>query len=318
MEPIREYISKDDLEKAFEQGVRDRYIDQKFLYTDEEGANNYYVVANKNNASLVANLSSDNYFDSLKTHISLNQKIALISLGCGNASIEKLSVQKLVEEGYCITYIGIDISKPMLHMAQKNLSDIDIEKHFIETDFFDESFKQEIVALTTECDVRVFAFVGGTLGNVNQTNIADTLYNLVSEKDILWIDVLIRPDTSLESNMKLFNRYASFLNNSDRQNFYFHPMALIGVPLSSGKINLVTIHEKTVGTLLFRFYFKFEQKVVIDLHGERVHFLPNEEIKLQNIRAYHPETLINFFKEHEFQFVDMQITNNIGKFIFRK
>lgn len=319
MSPIREYISKEELEKAFEQGVRDRYIDQKFLYIDKEGADNYYNAAKKDREpSSSVNLSSEDYFNFLKDHIHIGQKIALISLGCGNASLEKLSIKKLVEEGYDIMYVGIDISKPMLHLAQENLAEIDIEKHFIETDFFSESFKEEIVYLTEGCNTRIFAFIGGTLGNVNQTNIADTLYNLLSKEDVLWIDVRIRPDTSLESNMLLFNRYASFLDNPNQVRFIFHPMSMINVPLSSGKINLVTIHEKTVGALLFRFYFKFDQKVIINLHGERIHFLPDEEIKLQNIRVYHPETLISFFKEHEFRFVDMQIKNGRGEFIFRK
>jgi hypothetical protein len=52
--------------------------------------------------------------------------------------------------------------------------------------------------------------------------------------------------------------------------------------------------------------------------GEKTHLLPNEEIELINTRAYHPETLVNFFKEHDFKLIGKKLKGNEGQFMFRK
>ena len=312
------HISKEDLEKEFYRNVQDRHIDQKFSYLDKDSVEEYYQTTCQHTGKKRINATENSYYTVLKKHVERKNKIALISLGCGNAGIEKHAIEKLLKEGYNIMYVGVDTSLEMLKLAEKNLSDVEIDKIFLHMDMVDVSFKNEIDKITKGCGKKIFGFLGGTLGNVNQTNIADSMYNTLEEGDLLWIDVRIQPNPTMEENMKLFGHYTKYLDDGTEVR-WFSPLKNIGVPFNAGKMNLKMIQEQSVGALLFVFYFTFNKKIIVKIGGKKIHFLPNEEIKLQNIRVYHPETLIKFFKEHEFKFINMvRRINKGGQFIFKR
>ncbi|MCK5591935.1 MAG: L-histidine N(alpha)-methyltransferase [Candidatus Pacebacteria bacterium] len=312
------YISDSGLEKEFAKDVRMRNVDQKFFYIGSLNAEYYYNTANKNKSHLNLKFSDKECFDFLKKQVNTREKNVLISLGCGNAGPEKGTLREIAKNNFNFDYVGVDISTPMLNMAQENLKNIKIKKNFIQADFSEESFILGIADLTKDYDKKIVVFGGGTLGNVNQTNIADILYNLLSDDDILLIEVLTRPNLSLESDMKIFNRYAEYIEDEDVINFFFLPLKKIGIPFSSGKIILKTVIEKSVGALLFSFYFKLKEKVVITLRGEKIHLLPDEEIKLPSIRVYQSDTLIKFFEEHDFTLIDRQAKCGLEQIMFKK
>jgi hypothetical protein len=247
-----------------------------------------------------------------------DEKVAIVSLGCGNSERERGVLKKLHDNGYDFIYIGVDISKPMLKMAEKALKNLDVEKQFVIGDVANENFKDNITQLIKDYPKKIFAFLGGTLGNVNQTNIADVLYDTLSKGDTLWLEVVVRSDVSMETDMRMFNRYASYLGNKEIMNFYFHPLAKIGVPMSAGRIILKSFQEKSVGALHFTYSFNIKKKVVVTYKGETLHLLPGEEIELQNNRVYHPETLIKFFSEHDFTLIDKCIGEIWGQMMFQK
>ena len=315
MKSFTSLTTEAELKKKFARDVRDRNIDQKFLYINRQGLKYYYDAVEQDKQG--NHPSQKEYFESLKRNIKKDEKIAVVSLGCGNASTEKYALEHLHKNGYDIIYVGVDISHGMVQEAERNLKKIEIEKYFVVTDILTERFKEEIMQITNNCDHKFFSFIGGTLGNVNQTNIADTLCNLLSTDDIILIDVRIRINTTLEDDLKIFNRYSQFLDNNYTP-FIFHPLENIGVPKRSGNLKLKMEKENSVGALLFIFYFQFSEKVIIQLEGEYVHFLPDEEIKLLTIRAYHPKTLKSFFQEHKFHFIDSTINNNRGQFVFKR
>lgn len=319
MSKIVSYIKDNELEKKFTHSVRERSIEQKFLYTDPESAHDYYKMLEekKKRMGSVSTTLEDDYA-LLKKVISKDESFELVSLGCGNAVREYGVLKKLSEEGYTFTYIGVDISKPMLEMAKETLKDIDVSKEFVVSDIANETFKDELGRLTSSRSKKVFAFLGGTLGNVNQTNIADVIYDTLSKGDMLWLEVAIRPDTSMETDMKIFNRYAQYLENDNITSFYFHPLSRIKLPRSSGKIILKSSKESSVGALLFAYYFRIEKKTVITHNNETIHMLPGEEIKLQSNRVYHPETLTKFFIEHEFNLIDKHTGTVWGQILLKK
>lgn len=314
--------SKEDLQSEFSKNIRKRSLEQKFFYTKAEDIKNYYKYINslksKKTDLATTILSQEDYYNFLKKQLNKRWNISLISLGCGNAEIEKYALSKLTNEGYKICYTGVDVSSEMIKIAKQNLKDININKKFICVDITSDLFRSEIGKLSKNCQLKIFSFLGSTLGNVNQTDIADTLFNILSKNDLLWLDVPIRPDLSNESDLKIFKRYMSRLSDKNVTPFYFCPLKNINVPFSSGKLGLRMTREESVGSLLFRFYFTFEKKVVIEYNNEKIHFLPTEEIQLINIRTYHPKTLIHFFKEHEFKLADSLIVGNKAQFMFKK
>ena len=312
------YISETDQKKEFYHNVQNRHIDQKFLYLDKSSVEVYYKTTHKHISKKSTDISDKSCYTTLKKYIQKDIRTAIISLGCGNSGIEKQAIKQLVEEGYKIMYVGVDTSQEMLDLAEKNLSDIKTDKIFLHIDMVDGDFKEEITEVTKHCGKNIFGFLGGTLGNVNQTHIADSMYNTLGKGDLLWIGVKIQPNPTMEENMKLFNYYAKYLSDGTEK-MWFKPLEEIGVPFSAGRMNIKMTHEHSVGALLFIFYFTFDKKVIVDMDGKKIHFLPNEEVQLQNIRAYHPETLIQFFEEHEFKFLDMIDRKNDRKqFVFKK
>jgi hypothetical protein len=317
MNKIISYISDTELENEFYRDVRDRYIDQKFLYQGEDSVDGYYNLEHEHVEEVEGGSDYSEYTKVIEKLLVKNTRSAFISLGCGNASIEKNALKQALSNGYSITYVGVDTSLGMLEEAKKNLEDLPIDKVFLQIDMIDDRFKEKIAAATQECDNRIFAFIGGTLANVNQTNIADSMYNILEKNDYLWVDVRIRPDTNMETNMKIFNRYERYVYDGTER-WWFIPLEKIGVPFTSGKMNMKMVYEHSVGALHFMFYFTFTEKVVVHVDGNTIHFLPNEEVKLQTIRVYHPETLKNFFKEHEFNLVLQEIDGEDGQFIFKK
>ncbi|HRU89926.1 MAG TPA: hypothetical protein P5094_01185 [Patescibacteria group bacterium] len=84
---------------------------------------------------------------------------------------------------------------------------------------------------------------------------------------------------------------------------YEHSAKLVPVDFSLPKYS--------VGAILFNFFFLFNKKVVIKARNEVIHFLSEKRLNLLNIRAYYPDTLNNFFKEHGFQLVQSKVDQNI-------
>jgi hypothetical protein len=313
------HISDTELNQELVHDIRERYIEQKLLYIDREGAERYYELHHKNKSGLQNQFSDNDYYEFLSKNLPQERvKTAVVSLGCGNAERERGTIEKLIANGYEVIYIGIDASTHMLNMAEEQLAHIDIEKYYVKTDITSKDFKDEVIKLTKDCDMRIFTFLGGTIGNVNQTNIADVLYDLLNDQDILWLDTVIRADLSMERNLRIFNRYSSYINDEKIMEYFFHPLAHVGVPYESGQMHLKTQEETSVGALMFTFYFHINKKTVLNIKGETIHLLPNEEIKLINIRVYHPETLISFFAGHEFKLKDFMKKENKAQYIFKK
>ena len=317
MNKVLKLVSEEELKSEFAQDVRQRYIEQRFLYVVPCGAKKYYQAHDiKPGQEVVENPATEYYYHFLINHITKNEKIAFVSLGCGNSFAEKIALKKLSKEKYNVAYIGVDIAEPMLEMAEKNLEEIDIEKRFIQADILTDHFRDTIRETTSDCSKRIYAFFGGTIGNVNQTDIADTMYNIMLPEDLLWIDVRIRAEKTMESELKFFNRYTEFLTNHQSK-FIFNPLNQIGVPIESGSLNLRTENEESVGALMFNFYFRFDTKVVVELNNSTVHFLPNEEVLLHTIRVYHPDTFAKFFNGHELDLVALEVRDGRGQFLFR-
>jgi len=319
MSPYISTVNEDDLARDFTQHVKNRYIDQKFLYLEDEAAETYYILSGRHLDAMEDEATEmDDYYEILSSLIHEHGVDCLISLGCGDASIEKSALARLAKDPkQSVQYIGVDISRSMIRMAEKNLKDIDIDKRYLHSDITKDVFVSKLRELTKGCKKRVYALFGGTLANLNQTNIADTLYNILEDGDMLWLDVRVRPDLSLEENMKLFKWYTDYLTDETGP-FMFSPLARMGVPKDAGRLTLKMHNESSVGALLFKFHFQFDKKAVVDLNGEKIHFLPGETIKLLAVRAYHPDTLISFFEEHDFKLVQKNIQEADGQIIFSR
>ncbi len=315
MSPINSLVSDLELHKELVDCLKNRSLEQKFLYLND-GATVYYQASIRTSDDF----SEGQYYELFTSQFNKKRRVALVSLGCGNAAAEHNILQRLQKDGYNFTYFGVDSSRQMLDLAVKNLSDLECERQFLCADIAEESFRDEISQLTNNFDCRMFLFFGGTIGNVNQTNIIDSLYNILKKDDLLLVNVRVRQSLDNSEDLKVFNFYTGYLNSPQFRPFLLEPIIKLGIDPSYGDLVLEMVKEKSIGTLLMKFLFAVNKKIVIKVRDEAIHILPEEKIELLNIRVYHPSVMENFFKEHNFKLVKEIINNqsNIGFFIYKK
>ncbi len=319
MTPINSLVSDLELDKEMIDCLKNRSLEQKFLYLDD-GAKFYYQAYSKPTTPLPVDFSAEDYYDLVADQFKKKQHFALVSLGCGDASSEKIMLKRLKQEGYHFTYFGVDSSRQMLDLAVNNLAELKIDGQFLCADILSEDFRDEISQLTEKFDCRGFLFLGGTISNVNQTNIIDSLYSVLKKNDFLFLDIRIRNSLDNSEDLQLFNFYASYLTDKDMSQWLITPLRNAGVDSSCGALSLEMVKEKSIGAVLFKFFFLFNKKFVIRLRNEVIHFLPEERVELLHIRAYYPENLSAFFKEHDFKLVKSRTNKEIrdGFFVYQK
>jgi len=62
----------------------------------------------------------------------------------------------------------------------------------------------------------------------------------------------------------------------------------------------------------------FTKKTEIVVKSEHIVFLPEEELSLMSVYAYDKDSLISFFKEHNFKLIEKNIKHSRGMFLFEK
>lgn len=245
-----------------------------------------------------------------------SEKTAFISMGCGNASPEKETLQNLLgQDGYEVTYFGVDSSLSILEMAREELQDIDIQKHFICADFGTTRFKQEMARLTRDYDVRVYAFFGSTIGNLDPDYLADLITDLMHPGDYLHVDGIIRPGVSAKDDRNVYEQFMHHLNTS--QDFIAHPLLTFGIHPENGEFFLEMRPEKSLNSLLVAFKFRFKDKVHVEYRDNWMTFLPGSEIEIITARALNPEGLVLFFKERGFAPQKQDVKDDRGQFLFK-
>lgn len=101
----------------------------------------------------------------------------------------------------------------MIQVALQNHEDLNnVTSLFLTADFSSSDFRNYIHNKTKGYGQRIFMLFGNTLGNITQTRIVDTLYNVMQPGDYLWIDVAMRSGTDQASTVQdaqYFSRYAT-------------------------------------------------------------------------------------------------------------
>lgn len=319
MDYIYNLISDWDLTDDINNGLRNRWLEQKVLYL-QEWADLYYEDKNQDEIFWPNDFSIEELIDiGIKDNLwnVKGKNKAFISLWCGDSSIEKGIFRIVGDRFWKINYFGVDSSRSMLSMSIKNLLEFkSMDKKYVCADFSTNVFKRELTQMTSGYDGRVFAFLSNTFGNINPTNIVDILYNLLNKWERIWLDVRLRQWTKAKDDMDLFNMYNKYLKTKSK--IFFLPLKRYWVPFEHGKMILSTHNEDSLGAIRFDFSFLFTKKTKIMAKNEEIVVLPKEIIKIQQIYAYDPDLLIKFFQEHGFNLIKMNKKNYRGHFIFEK
>ncbi len=319
MKSFHSTITDQELDAEFKSNLEHRSLEQKFSYIKESAAA-YYNKKHLKSAYMSKpsqTLQFNDYLQFVKKTVSPSEKTVIIVLGCGNMN-QEIKILKKLGGKYNIDLIGVDSSKAMLDLARKTLKKNNIKQILMHSDFTKQEFRKSIEKMTKNYQKRIFSFTGGTLTNVNQTAIADSLYNLLNKKDILWVDTVLRKSLKKTDDIKNFNAIYSLTKNPARVNFWTLPLKRAGIPLDAGSLTMNTSEESSVGVMKFTISFKFKKLVKIKYKNEVIHFSKNDTIDLRHFRLYHAPTFIIFFKDHGFKLLDKHLAVKMGQFMFKK
>ncbi|MCS6982973.1 MAG: class I SAM-dependent methyltransferase [Candidatus Absconditabacterales bacterium] len=301
-------ISDNEKDMGILDGLKKRFIDQKFCYVDK-AADLYYSGIGKHDTlvkeeknKIVADALD--YMHLVTKNLKKDKKAAFISLGCGNGNPEKKTIVNLLEQGYDISYFGIDYSREMLDLAVQNYQNISCKKHFICADVGSQEFQSTILSLTDDYDIRIYAFLGFTFIALDQSYFIDSMYSLMKKGDFFLFDILIRKDDTKKTLISFFERYNNYLKNDDFVKFHEMPILYAGMDPQSGSFGFDYFQEKGTGAYIYRCFFQFNQKIIITFKGQRIIFLPGEKITMIHRRNYNREQFEYFIAEHEFRYVD--------------
>jgi uncharacterized SAM-dependent methyltransferase len=161
----------------FLENIQTRKIEQKFFYLGE-GAERYYSLSQKKDRAAHGYPTTEELVNFITPHLDPNKTIYFTSLGCGNSQVE-IDVVKQLQERYDVVFVAVDYSEEMLAQTEAALADTDISYQLLCADFSARSFREEIANRVSKDIQSVFTFFGGTFGNVSQTKMVDTLYNIM-------------------------------------------------------------------------------------------------------------------------------------------
>jgi hypothetical protein len=309
---ILNFIADQDPQDELFQNLKDKKINQKFIYFDS-GATGYYsnVLYQPAPEDFIKFATSQITGPLTETEKQVEQlpekKTAFISLGCGN-TFEEVKILKNCHSN--VTLFGIDSSAAMLELSAKNLTAFEFNNKLIQADFTTLEFRENLQKMLVSFARRIFYISGFTFCNFNP-EIVKLLYNLMQPGDILIFYVMTI--VNLKAYNEIFIADArDTLKNEAKINSYFGPLNKLKIPRNRGKFIMDAYEEQDIGSLCFQFSFKFSRKTKVIHKKETLKFLPGEKIIVQTIRVYDYETLRGFFAKSSFNFVDLEVHDNIN------
>jgi len=314
---IYNLISDAALSDEFSYCLRNRTLEQKFLYM-QKWATNYYDVVNTDEV-YYGSYPYELFVDFGSKYIfSKTKKMAIISLWCGNSDIESFIFEHLKNK-YHIDYYWVDSSKNMLQLSIERMKNINsVSKNFICADFSTNEFRRELSQLTINNDLKIFTFFSNTFGNINPNNIIDILYNLLKSGEKIWLDVRLRSGKSTKDNLKDFEKYYAYISNDEMTNLFFNPIEGLNINKNYWEFALKTSNIEPLEAINYQYSFVFNKKISITIKNETTTILPWEELQIVTIYTYDADGLINFFEGHNFKLIHKLIQNSRGQFLFEK
>lgn len=255
---------------------------------------------------------SQDYIESLVagyTHVNI------VDIGVGNCLPVRDLIQHFIDQGTLKRYIGIDISKDMLKIAENNLKnwfkgDVRFEGYVrdINYDRFNDLLVEDSFKDDDSSTLNIILFFGGTISNLREPNHAlSTIHESMGKDDILLFSK--RPDTSNS------RRYFDFIDNKkaaiEFQNFRGKTIVdLLGLDESHYDVEQYFDNEKM--TRLMRLRLKVALSIEFEFNQKRRTVELNKDDTLLLWRATHQSTIeiIQQFQENDFELLQLTKTRD--------
>jgi SAM-dependent methyltransferase len=302
MQDIIKLSREVDLEVDYlEQFKRTKKVPNNLFYTSE-GAESFYTYRGEDLHQI--SWKDEFEFFQRQEFWSNDASIAFLSLGCGNAEAEKKFLQTTHNICKSIDYYGIDSSSSMLDLAMDNLKYTTFKSTFILADFTSQELRDALKTYLQPYDVVIFAMIGGTFGNFNQSFIVNELEHLISSGSYLYLDVVPQYESE-DANAKLRDRFSHLPMNLAL--FFKQLLEKLCIPEDSGRIYGIEQREEDVGANRHTFYFEANRRITFPCFGGSMTVNAGERLELLSIRAYIPHQLQMFLHHNDFTFLDTYI-----------
>ncbi|MCU0519857.1 MAG: L-histidine N(alpha)-methyltransferase [Anaerolineae bacterium] len=296
------FCDRDSLETRYlTEFLSERRVPQNLFYL-MNGADSFYSYRNAEVEQIPWRQEYD--FFTRQALWTRGQRIGFVSLGCGNARPEQMLLRSLHRDGYDVAYFGVDSSDAMLTLAGETLENESFERSYVLADFGEPDFPSGLWRLVGGCDSRLFAMIGATFGNFDQTFIADLLGRLVPPNDYVYLDVVPMFQAE-DQNGKLRARLSRVPENLSR--FFDRLLGMLGLSLAQGRVVCTESGDGDLHTMRFTFHFEVESRITVSCLGTEADLLPGERIELLSIRAYDAESLKQFLEHRGFRFLDTYV-----------
>jgi len=299
MDPIIELTEPRALESDYlAEFQKTRRVPQNLFYTNE-GAEAFYLYRQPDFAEL--GCAAECAFMASRGLWEAGDRLAFISLGCGNGQAEKSLLTALHDDGVPVSYFGVDSSRAMLELARANLADAEFTSRFVLADFAADHFVSRLRALTAGHDVRIYAMMGATFGNFDQEFIARVLQQLLEPGDYLYLDVVPRYCED-GADAALCDRLSRLPQNME--GFFDSLLRRLCIDRASGEVFGKQVAEERLDTIRYTFCFRAEEQIRFPYFEGAATLDAGECIELLTIRAYNPEALRAFLDSYGFETLD--------------
>lgn len=218
---------------------------------------------------------------------SINQ---LISLGCGNSYEEMVILSKIKKS---IKYTGIDFSPEMINLSKKLLDENKIKNYeLINEDLFSLDLK-------LEKSPRLYYSSGYTMGNFNSDEWLKIMNTLDKNDFIIFYVISIQDPFIIQQYIG--QTIDSICDNKIKINQYLEGLKIFGINENDGIFKQDILSDDLSVIIRYSFY----------LHN-------GESIKVQDIRIYSTEKVIDFFQKNNFKLIQTKNYIDICLYVFQK
>lgn len=252
-------------------------------------------------------------FDNIDRLVGNHKRVNVIDLGIGNAAPTKGLVEHLLKRGVLNKYVGVDLSKAMLDIAEDNVKEwfgdkVTFEKHArdISAERFRDIITDNYLNFDSDRSLNLVLLLGGTFANLRDPNDAlRTLNNSLAPGDRLIFSLKLDTPNS--------RRYFDF--NGDPKAQVLDPkleLLLKALNFDKSYYDIESAFDKEQNMRFIRIRFKVA--VSIDFKfGEAsyaVNLNKDETILLWRARHITASGLINQFEENGFNTLESSQSND--------
>lgn len=249
-------------------------------------------------------------FDNLRRAVEQYEHVNVVDLCLGNAlPVKELLTHLLYDEGTLARYIGIDISKQMLGISQKNIDKwfegkVRTEGHIRDITY--ERFDDLLIDEDPETTVNVVLLLGGTLQNFrSQDEVLNTIHNSVGRNAIFITSTkLDTPESRRYFDAVIEPELPRLILGLDRL------LETIGIEPSFYDVEQG--YDETKHMRYNRVRFKFDITIKFNLDGKErlVLIRRGETLLLWRYWHHNVHEYINLLDSHGFTLLDASLTND--------